>query len=160
MMKKTDIFYYIILSFLIISIVIVIYFKFFKSSKVDLGDFEFNNFNSITVTDINNKTLHLNNIIKEEKSTYVLIFEFSNCYACIIKGLDDLKYMQKAGNNCLGIVISEIPSELKGWAKSQEFSEMYMMNRRVFYESIHTKSLPVIIKMEYGKIKSYRYIFP
>jgi hypothetical protein len=155
-MKKSTLFYSILIVFLSICIVLVILFKFIL--KPGPG-FNIEKRESIRVTDLNGKESGLFSLFNGKEDTYLLIFSFNDCSSCIYRGIEELKTIKKAGRTCIAIVVHDYYEEIKSWSANQDFSPFVVLKRIDFYEHIKTSSTPVLVKIRNGKIKNAFYIF-
>lgn len=158
-MKKRDIFYNTGIGVLIIAIVVLVVFKFILPQKAK-PDFWIKDYEKVTVMDLDGNELLLPSLFDKDGSTYFLIFDMSDCFSCISKGLEDLKSLKNAGKPCLAIVVHHMVDEVRGWSANYEFSPFFVIMRPAFYEHIKTPLTPVMVEFKNGGIESYRFLRP
>ena len=156
-MKKSTLFYSILIALLSICIILVIIFKFLL--KPDPG-FNIEKRERIMVTDLNGKESNLFSLFDNKDDAYFLFFLFNDCSSCIYRGIEELKAIKKAGRISIAIVVHDYYEEIKSWAENHDFSPFVVLKRIDFYEHIKTPSTPVLVKIRNGKIKNAFYIFP
>ena len=156
-MKKSEILYSISMGALALGIILVILFKFVLNQK-SRESFTIKSIDEINVSDLNGNKIKLASFLEKDNLTYLLIFQLSDCYSCIYIGLNDLKDLQRAGKQCLGIVVHDYLEEVNGWSTHQDFSPFLMLKRLDFFEYVKSAHTPVFVKIVKGKIDSYRYI--
>ena len=111
----------------------------------------------IRLRDASENTLKLYPLLNGELDNYILLFEMDNCGSCIYKGLKELEFFQKKGNNCIAIMIHDRPSELSGWSDNYDFHPIYFISRSGFYEYFDCQQLPVMFRISGEKIEIIRY---
>ncbi|MCP4214118.1 MAG: hypothetical protein GY765_05655, partial [bacterium] len=105
-------------------------------------------------------TLKLGDALDSDKPTYCFIFQLKDCASCIFKGLDDLVQLKKQGSSCIAIALHDYVEEVEGWSAHRDFSPFYVLKRADFYAQVHSMMLPVFVKFQDGKVKSFRFITP
>ena len=156
-MKKSEILYSIAIGALALGIILVIIFKFVIKQKPQ-ESFALNNLDEINVIDLNGNHLKLVDYLGKDEVSYLLIFQLNDCFSCIYRGMNDLKELQQAGKQCLGLAVHDYPEEVSGWSAQQDFSPFLMLKRLDFFEHVRCAHTPVFVKIVKGKIASYRYI--
>jgi hypothetical protein len=156
-MKKSEILYTIAMVALVLGIISVIVFKFVLQQK-PRESFSIKNPDQINITDLNGNSLKLVDYMGKDNVSYLLIFQLNDCFSCVLRGMNDLKELQQAGRQCLGLAVHDYPQEVSGWSAHQDFSPFLMMKRLDFFEHVQCAHTPVFVKMVNGKIESYRYI--
>jgi len=157
-MKKSTLFYSILIAILSICILLVILFKFIL--KPGVSGFDLENKESIIIRDLDGKEAKLFSLFENKEDTYLLIFSFNDCSSCIYRGIEELKAIKKAGRNCIAVVVHDYYEEIKSWSANQDFSPFVVLKRIDFYEHIKTATTPVLLKIGDGKIKNAFYIYP
>lgn len=159
-MNKRDLFYNIAIGVVIIGIIAIVIFKFVIPKEPQQGIFGIKEYEKITITDLNGAELKLKDLVAKDESTYCLLFEMTNCYSCIFKGIEDLKRLKSAGKTCIALVVHHLIDEVNGWSANHDFTPFFVLKKQDFYEHIHTPLMPVMIKIKNGNVESYRYITP
>jgi hypothetical protein len=158
-MKRSDWFFNIGIVALIIGIIVVVLFKFVLNQGPS-GQFKIETMSQVQLLDLNKNNLKLTDLLEGESDSYCLIFELTNCYSCIYKGLEDLKILQKSGSNCFAIAINDYADDVEGWSKNHNFSPFFVLKKIDFYKYFQSSLLPVLIKLNKEGVKSYRFITP
>jgi hypothetical protein len=158
-MKKPDFVFRTVVVTLVILIAVVFLFR-FVIKKDRTMQVAIENPEKIDLITLENKTVTLDRLEKQSGYLYLAIFDYSDCYSCIVKGLNDLRALQGKGKNCAAIVLHEYIEEIRGWSANQDFSPFYMMRKSVFYEHIKTPHTPLFVCIKNGKIDSFRFITP
>ncbi|MGE5344114.1 MAG: hypothetical protein ACM3SY_21825 [Candidatus Omnitrophota bacterium] len=158
-MKKAQWLYGTAIGVLVIGIILVIIFRFILPPKnpnaVNIKEFE-----KVSVIDLNGEQVRLADLAKKDQITYCMIFELTNCFSCIQKGIDDLKTLKKEGKSCIALAVHELIDEVNGFSATVEFAPFFMLKKKDFYEYVTTAHLPVMIKLKNGEVESFRYITP
>jgi len=157
-MKRSERFFNIGIPVLAIGIIALLIVKFALNKKPQ--DFSIKDPAGISVLDLKGTIVSLSSLFDDEKGTYCLLFELTNCNTCIVKGLSDLIQLEKAGERCIAIVIHDLPEEVAGWSKFQEFSSFYILKKIDFFNYIQSALLPVFFKINAGKVEMFRFITP
>lgn len=141
---------------LLITIAVVVYFRFIQKSKGLRASFE--SVQSIVLTNMSGDQRNLAELLRAKKTTFMMLMEIDNCPPCVYKGIQDLSELKKAGNCCLVVVVHNWPDEIRGWSRNYEFSPFYVLSKSSFYKHFNIMHLPAILKLRNNKIKSTRYI--
>ena len=131
-MKRSDLFFNIAIPVLFVGIVTLVVYKFIIKEQ-NPGLFAVKELSNISVVDLNNNKLALTDLLDKENETYCFLFELTNCYSCILEGLEDLKKIRKAGSFCIAIVVHDLIEEVQGWSNTQDFSPFFMIKKIDFY---------------------------
>jgi hypothetical protein len=153
-MKKSEILYFIAMGTLALGIVLVIIFKFVLNQKPQ-ESFTIKNMDEINVIDLSGNRSKLANFLEKDDITYLLIFQLNDCYSCIYRGMKDLKDLQQAGKQCLGLVVHDYTEEVSGWSTQQDFSPFLVLKRLDFFEYVKSAHTPVFVKIVKGKIDCF-----
>jgi hypothetical protein len=161
-MKSKDIIFSSGIVVLVIAVVVVVFFKFVSGPGRHEHDdsFRIDALDNLVLTDMNNNSIKFPDLLDKNKETYCLLFEMTNCYSCIYYGIEDLKKLKKAGKACMAIVVDDRLYEVVGWSEKQGFSSIFMLGKVDFYDHIRSPTLPVMVKIKDGEVKSFRYITP
>jgi hypothetical protein len=144
---------------MIVFIIGLVIFK-FVLPKQSGGPFRFEEFEKISVTDLNGNEMKLSQLVSADEITYILILELTDCNSCILKGIDDLKRLKGAGRQCLCLVVNDLLNEVRGWSVHMEFSPFFAIKKVDFYEHVHTAATPVMVKIKDNEIAGFRFIKP
>jgi hypothetical protein len=156
-MKREELISYIAIGIVVIGIIILVLFKFVIVKK-HADSFAFKDFDKITVTDLNGNENKLTDLVSKDGSTYCFIFDLSDCYSCIYKGIQDMKVLKKAGKLCICLVVHHNVDEVRGWTTNHDFSPFFVLNKVDFYEHVHTQMLPVIVQIRSKEVENAKYI--
>lgn len=157
-MSKKDFLFKFTVASLTAAIVVVVVIRFVLNRSKDIV--EMAPPNEIDLVSIDNEKVTLAQLLGEEQDLYFLIFDMNGCYTCILSGLNDLMELEKAGRNCIAIVLHEYLDEVKGWSKTQQFSPFFMVRKSVFYDRFKIPHLPVLIQYKKGEIVNFRFLSP
>ncbi len=101
----------ILIFILAIALVIVLIYG-FKIIKEKDSICELEQFKNISLINFDGDRYNAGGLFKEDN--YFLIFNITDCPSCIEKGVEDLKYFQKEGKNCFGLIVYDRPKEIRG----------------------------------------------
>jgi len=132
----------------------------FVLPRSETGSFEIKDLNTITVYDLNENPLNLTDLLDKDKETYCLMFELTNCYSCIFKGIEELRQLRQSGAHCLAIAVHDLVFDIEGWSKKQSFSPFFVLKKIDFYRAIQSPFMPVLFTLENGKVTHFRFITP
>lgn len=156
-MSKKDKLFYSIVGIFLIAIIVIGSYKFILN-KNSANPPQIERADEIVITTLNGMKTSLANLINDDGETYCLILEIYNCSSCIYKGLSEMENLEKSGKDCFCLVVHDWPSEVSGWSKHYDFQNFVSVKKSVFYKHCHSPYLPVLIKFQKGKLKSYRFI--
>ena len=122
--------------------------------------FHLKNIERLRIVDLDGNEITFTDIPPKNDSSYCLLFNLTDCYSCIYRGLEELTALKKAGKNCFGLVIDDNYKDVDVWAAHYEFSPFLVLKRVDFYEHIKSVVTPVMVKFENGHVDSYKYIMP
>ncbi len=114
----------------------------------------------INLSDLSGNEIALEKLLADKGTTYCLVFNMTDCYSCIHRGLIDLMDLKAAGNNCIAIIIHNDIGEANGWSTTQKYSPVYVLRKTDFYNYIHTPKSPVMIKLLKEEVVSFYFIEP
>ena len=154
-MKKKELYFYIAVGVLLICIILIYILKFGPSRR---ESFEIKNMDHLSVTDLMGNKVKFQDSWKKGETVYCLLFDLNDCFSCIYRGLEDLKYLKNKGKKCLGIVINDYVEEVKGWAAQYECSPVFLLKRIDFFNHIKCVKTPVFFILEKGNVENFRYI--
>lgn len=157
--NKKDLALNILMGALAIGIVLVSISR-FMPKKEEHANFRISEIEKVQVAGIDRSAIGFRSLLGTKESVYCMIFEQTNCDSCIYNGIGDLKALQKEGKSCFALVVHDYLDEFKGYAGTFNFSPFYMLKKKDFYEYFSAEHLPVIVKINNGKVKSFRYITP
>ncbi|NIM11174.1 MAG: hypothetical protein GTO45_04220 [Candidatus Aminicenantes bacterium] len=132
----------------------------FMPEKEKHENFRISEIEKVQVTGIDSSNIGFRSLVGTNESVYCMIFEQTNCDSCIYHGIEDLKSLQKEGKSCFALLVHDYLDEFKGYAGTFNFSPFYMLKKKDFYEYFSAEHLPVIVKINNGRVKSFRYITP
>jgi hypothetical protein len=159
--KKIDVFLNLAIGFAIVVIIFILLYKFVLNDSPANEPFKVKNLKQINVTDLKGNYDSLEELLAANENTYCLIFELTNCYPCIQKGLDDLNELLSDGNKGFAIVVSNYYDEVEGWAsKMASSTPVFVLKKSAFYENIHCTNLPVLVRFKNVRVENYRFITP
>jgi len=160
-MKYKETFINIAIAALIIGTVILIIIKFvINKDKDNSMAFRIDDFDTLYLEDLDGHKIKFSKLLDDNRSTFCLIFEMSNCGSCIFEGIEDLKRIKNTGKQCFAVVVHDLVDEVAGWSIHYKFSPFFAMKKVDFYEHIQSPLLPVVVKIKGRKVENFRYIIP
>jgi hypothetical protein len=156
-MSKKQLFLNISICIAVISVVVVVLIKFVLPGK-SWSEYKFQDFEKITVFDIEGKETKFSTMVSTSESTYCFLFNMEDCYSCIVKGIQDLESLKNSGKRAIAVMVHDYPDELKGWSGNFKFTPLYSIKRAEVYEHIIVPKLPVMLEIKDNEIESIRYI--
>jgi len=132
----------------------------FVLPRSGLGPFVIKNLNAVTVYDLNENPLKLIDLLDKDKESYCLMFEITNCYSCIFKGIEELRQLRQSGAHCLAIAVHDLVYDIEGWSRKQTFSPFFVLKKIDFYRAVHSPLMPVLFTLKNGKVTHFRFITP
>ena len=121
----------------VISIILLILFKFILNDKINIGI----DINQIKIYNINGDKIQLSDIIPKDGITYCFVFDMNDCNTCILKGIDDLIELKKSGLDCFALAIHHRIDEVSGWSSNYDFTPFFMINKKVFMRTLKYSQL-------------------
>ncbi len=142
------------------AIIVVVAVKYIipKSTPPGPGAVSIKEIDKIQLSDLNGNEMTLDNLLDKKGLTYCMLFDLEGCYSCIYRGLEDLKRLKASGQYCIAILVHDRIDEAQGWSTTQTFSPFYVLKKAAFYQYINTPMIPVILKIENGKVNGYTFI--
>jgi len=144
---------------LILIIAIIFVFKYVIKKDNINDNFKIKNINKIKLKSLNNVDKKFVELTGTD-DIYVFFFIIKSCPSCINKGFNELKILNKRKKRCIAVIIHDWVEEIKAWSVNCDFSPIYIMKRKTFYEHIQAPFLPVLVKFKGRKIQNYHYITP
>ena len=143
------------------AIIIVVTVKYIipKPTNPSPGPISIKEMDKIKISDLNGNEMPLNALLNKGL-TYCLIFDLGGCYSCIYRGVEDLKKLKANGQYCMAILVHDRIDEALGWSATQDFTPFYVLKKADFYQYINTPMIPVILKINMGKVDGYTFIKP
>jgi hypothetical protein len=156
-MSKKQLFLNISIGVAILAVLVVVLIKFVLPGKSGVR-YEFRDFEKIVLHDLNGKEIMLSSLVSKDESTYCFLFNMSDCFSCIVKGIEDLESLKNSGKRAIGLMVHDSVEEVKGWSSNYKFSPFYAIKRAVVYEHIIVPKLPVMLEIRDNSIENIRYI--
>lgn len=156
--KNTEFYFRMTIVILLIAIIVVFAMRFLYKKEHKPEAVSFINPQKTILLSLDNKTVTLEHLLKNSNVLYLAIFDFSGCYSCTGRALDDLRSLKKEKKDCIAITIHDNFNDFKEWAQMENFNPIYMVKKNIFYEFIKTPYVPVIIELKKGKIEFIRFI--
>jgi len=128
--------------------------------KEENANFRISEIEKVRVVGIDGSNIGFGSLSGTKETVYCMIFELTNCGSCLYQGIEDLKSLKKEGKSCFALVVHDFFDEFKGFSGTHNFSPFYMLKKKDFYEYFSAEYLPVIVKINNGKVESFRYITP
>ena len=114
----------------------------------------------ISVRDLKGETVNLADRLSPRGATWLMFFGLNQCYSCVARGLDDLTLLRKKGEHCLAVAVHGNLDGVNGWLAHESFRPVFVLSRESFLCHVACRSLPVILRLEKGKVTSCRYPAP
>jgi hypothetical protein len=143
------------ITFLLVALILLVYVRFVKTRN---SFFEMREVDQMELSTVDNESLKYSDIASKKGETFILILEISNCPSCIAKGFEEVQSLKKVGKQTSVIVVYDWVDEWRNWTKNYDFEPIYMLKRESYQRSIFSPYLPVLIKLDKGKLKNYRYV--
>jgi len=157
-MKKESL-YNIGIGILLVAIAVVVVIRFILPEP-PRNDFSISDIENLEIIDLNKNHAPLTRFLAKDEINYVLLFELTDCYTCLVKGLEDLKKLKSAGKNVIGLAVHDLVDEVDGWSAQYELSPILVLPKVEFYEHIATPMTPAIVVLKNNEVESVRYILP
>jgi len=156
-LNKKDLFLNILLGAVAVSLILLSVSKFLLKTKSNSPEM-MKEIEKISVVGIDGREKKLTQLLKEDTDTYCMIFGLTDCATCIYKGIGDLQALEKKKNRCIAIAVHDSLDDVKGFAGTYTFGHFFMMSKPDFYKHVAVQHLPVIIRFDGARIKSFFYI--
>lgn len=154
--RKNDFFFYVVFAVLVIAVIAVVIYKFIIRVP-ESEAFRIKEPENINLTDLDGRVLGLTSMLNKDKDTYWLFFELDNNQSLINRGLQVLRQMQANGKDCIATAVHDSIDEVRNWSTGNDFSPVYVIEDIDFYRSFYCGILPVIVKINKGKVKEYKH---
>lgn len=145
---------------LALAIVFILFLKFNPLEKKNKFSVSIDNIESVKVMDLHSESIKLIDAMNSSEETFCMIFELTNCFSCILKGLEDIKNLRTNGNESIIILVHDNFEDFKGWTISKNINFAYLMKKSDFYNHLNIPTLPAILKFKENKLRSFRFITP
>lgn len=145
---------------LALAIVFILFVKFNPLEKNNKFSVSIDNIESVKVMDLHSESIKLIDAMNSSEETFCMIFELTNCFSCIVNGIEDVKSLREMGNASIIILVHDNFEDFNGWSISKNINFAYLMNKSDFYKHINVPTLPVILKFKENKLRSFRFITP
>jgi len=114
----------------------------------------------MNMRDLAGDTVNLATRLSPRGATWLMFFGLDQCYSCVARGLADLTLLRKRGEHCLAVAVHPNLDEVKGWLTHESFRPIFVISRAAFLNHVECRSLPVILRMENGRVTSCAYPTP
>lgn len=114
----------------------------------------------MNIRNLEGETLNLGTRLPPRGVSWLMFFGLDQCYSCVARGLADLTLRRGEGDHCLAVAIHSRPRDVRGWAAHESFRPIFVTSRATFLNHVECRSLPVILRLEKGRVTFCRYPAP
>jgi len=104
--------------------------------------------------------INLSDRLAPRGASWLMFFGLNHCYSCVARGLADLVLRQKRGQHCLAVAIHSRLKDVQGWVAHESFRPIFVISREAFLGHVECRSLPVILRLEKGRVTHCEYPSP